>query len=225
MWIFNSNLASGQRWNTYNPAFSFYSRKAPVSTYYIVVSAGARAEWKWCFWCRHLWWERKEPRESPRSRLFSYFCNVPIWPFYCQARRRRETRELAVVRASIEQNRFARLNKIKDTLHHFTKLQNTDQRKVTTLLTADAPFRDAQSTTLLQERTLLGGKFEDSLLPLLPEAETLKFELPLPKSPVRNVCLWGHSSDSYIGRNPLKCTHKCARSSRTVQVAVSGIQG
>jgi hypothetical protein len=129
-------------------------------------------------------------RKPAKLVLFSYFCNVLIWPFYCQARRRRETRELAVVRASIEQDRFARLNKIKDTLHHYTKLQNTDQRKVTTLLTADASFKDAQSTTLLQEGTLLDGKSEDSLLPLLPEAEALKPELPLPRSPVRNVCSW-----------------------------------
>ena len=210
MWIFSSNLASGQRWYTYNPAFSFYSRKAPVSTHYIMVSTGARAEWKWYFWCGHLWWERQKPCEGPRS--WSYFSIVLIWPFYCQARRRRETRELTVVRASIEQDRFARLNKIKDTLHHYTKLQNTDQMKVTTLLTADASFKDAQSTTLLQDRTLRDGKSDHSLPPLLPEAEALKPKLPLPRAPVRNVSFWWHSSDSYIGN----CTHECAGSSLTV---------
>ena len=129
-------------------------------------------------------------RKPAKLVLFPYFCIVLIWPFYCQARRRRETRELTVVRASIEQDRFARLNKIKDTLHHYTKLQNKDQMKVTSLLTADASFKDAQSSTLLQERTLLDGKSDHSLLPLLPEAEALKPKQPLPRSSVRNVCSW-----------------------------------
>lgn len=113
--------------------------------------------------------------------------------------RRREARELAVVRASIEQDRFARLNEVKETLHRFTKLHDDDRKEVAALLTADASFKDAQSTTLLQEQNLFCGKPEDSLPPLPPEAETLKPKLPRSVSPVRrHVFCCGHSSDSYI---------------------------
>lgn len=67
-------------------------------------------------------------------------------------------RELAITRASIEQDRFARLNRVRKTLNSFEQLRDSDRRKVSVLLAADPSFGDAESSTLLQDSFLSEGE-------------------------------------------------------------------
>lgn len=60
-------------------------------------------------------------------------------------------RELAVARSSIEQDRFARLNRVKKTLQSLEQLKDVERQKVAVLLAADPSFGDAESSSTLLE--------------------------------------------------------------------------
>lgn len=128
-------------------------------------------------------------RNHAKAREVSYFLFCHFNPggeisktfISIKARRRREVRELTVVRGSIEQNRFARLNQAKQTLQRFHKLSSMDKMKAAALLKADASFGDSDSTTLLQER-LLVERTEDRT-PVMPSPLTVDGDVspvPLP---------------------------------------------
>ena len=83
--------------------------------------------------------------------------------------------DLAIARASIEQDRFARLTQVKKTLHSFEELQNVDRQKVVDLLAADSSFTDSDSSSG-QEQDI---EEEDDSIEALPiEIESLPEELP-----------------------------------------------
>jgi hypothetical protein len=102
-----------------------------------------------------------------------------------QTQRRRDVQELTISRASIEQDRFTRLVRVKKTLHSFEQLRVSDRRKVADLLTADPSFGDSESSTLLQDSVL--GKESDTIEPTPVESSRRDAPPPAPPEQVLRI--------------------------------------
>ncbi|KAF9530155.1 PIN domain-like protein [Crepidotus variabilis] len=96
-----------------------------------------------------------------------------------EVKRRREVRELAMVRASIENDRFARLVKMKEAFEKFKHLESTERQEIVDLLTSEPSFNNSNLGGLLQARSLLRDTIEGKTPSYRPPSPVYR---PLPET-------------------------------------------